>query len=59
MSFIGLYSRTDSLSFPIAVRGILSSLHGCEIGANAILKRGVVVVRIAIVVDIRKVRRRN
>ena len=39
--------------------GILSIMHGCEIGTNAILIRGVVVVRIAIVVDIRKVRRRN
>ena len=52
-------SRTDSLSFPIAVQGILSIMHGCEIGTNAILIRSVVVVRITVVVHIREVRRRN
>ena len=49
----------DSLSFPIYARGSLPDVCVCEIRADAIRVRGVVVVAIAVVVDIREIRRRN
>ena len=48
----------DDFSFPIAVLVIKPIMYSCEIGANTVRVRSVVVVRIAVVVDVAEVGRR-